>query len=130
MDSGELAARLARIRELLASGATLAQTGADRGVRLSKSEVHRLAQRHSLPRHRTWLPRKERVQIDRLLRAGLDRQTIAALVQVNYNAVYKRSLKMQDVPRRIRGSIRCACGARVNVVPCIACQARAALGNT
>lgn len=129
LDAGELAAKLGRIRALLARGCTLTKTGADARVKLSKSEVHRIAVRHGMPRQRTWTAPEKRKKIDRLLKSGEDRQVIARLVEVAYNAVYKRSLKLTSVPRKVRDAVRCGCGALVDHVPCVACQTRAAIAK-
>lgn len=131
MIPGNDPARLvARLRSLLQKGKTIIAAAAATGQ--SKSNVHRIAKKHGLPRRRRSLPTKKKWKLEQHLQAAkLTLSEIARKLQVAKSTVSRHSsmrLERECGPeqtRRVKTAQRCPNGHKINRLPCLTCLARA-----
>lgn len=119
--------KLPIIVDMLQRGETITHIAAV--VDWSKSRVHRIAQQSGLRRRRQWITDELRVQVERHLAAGKEIADISREMCLSLSAV--RILRRKRIERGLKFKARrshkrkCeACGAIVNVWPCVACAAR------
>jgi hypothetical protein len=127
LDAGETAARIARLRELLARGKTLQQC--ELKLRSSKSTLNRLAARFELPRRRMSIGAQKDREVARLLARGESERTICRLLEIGKGTVWRRKearRKRLGQPKTVK-PYRCQgpCGRMVIYVPCQICAALA-----
>lgn len=123
MDSLDL--RLAKLRRLLARGATIRSAAAALGV--PKTTAHRLAQRHKMPRRSHRLSAAKERQIARLARQGAyGVRRIAQETGVSPYAVYTRLIArlrkfLGDAQHGPCAPWRCSCGLKLVIRQCVRC---------
>lgn len=118
-----------RLRALLKKGATLQQAGVE--VRLCKTTVHEIAQRHNLPRRRRAMDKAKRRKIERAIRAArLTVSELARKYEAAKSTVSVLRAKIIDLEagtvgtrrRTLKVPERCdGCGHRINIKPCLVC---------
>lgn len=119
-------ATIARLREVLARGATLKQAGREvPELGGSQWRAYRLAVKHNLPRRRRSLPRdKVRLIEKELRRARLTLNALARLAKVSPMTVWRKKIARDGPgPRPSRPYWCRGCGKRVNLRPCQICRA-------
>ncbi len=126
MENQEL---LNRLSALLARGATIRQAAAS--LARPKTTLHRLAQRHHLPRRRLGLPaateRRLKTTITALARRGVHSvRKIAREAGVSERAVARRLIErfrklVGDNRYRKCTPWRCRCGLLLEIRECVAC---------
>jgi DNA-binding phage protein len=131
MAAADARAVIARLRALLARGASLREAARQTGC--SKSTLHRLAVRHGLPRRpRKRLTPRQIGTAERLVRAAHHTVArIAELLRVAKSTASQLRRRVLDDqaqasfrPRRLKTARVCpTCGQRIVQWPCVACQA-------
>jgi transposase-like protein len=115
-----------RAVELVESGWTLSATGREIGV--STTTVHRWVVASGLTARRT-MPRltttAKQTAVE-LVTAGLSINQVSRRLGISWPWIAKLVRDQSDagLARSVSKPVRCACGALVNVVPCVACNAR------